>query len=104
MAGGLGSLRRWWANKYSLPPNHELFESQSIADLNLEMFEDLIGRKRELEAELEAGETKNTGALLRALNEINRALGEAETGGDPLVDKWERELAEGKIPDLTEGM
>lgn len=23
--------------------------------------------------------------------------------GDPLIDKWERELAQGKVPDLDEG-
>lgn len=27
-----------------------------------------------------------------------------EETGDPLIDKWEQELAQGIIPDLTEGM
>ena len=28
---------------------------------------------------------------------------EAVETGDPLIDKWEREIAEGRIPDLSEG-
>ncbi len=30
--------------------------------------------------------------------------GEAVETGDPLIDKWEREIAEGRTPDLTEGL
>lgn len=45
------------------------------------------------------------------LDEIQRLLGDApaaaddvRTTGDPLIDAWEREYAEGRKPDLTEGL
>lgn len=43
--------------------------------------------------------------LADRLAELNKALGEKKThSADPLADKWEREIAEGKIPDFMEGM
>jgi len=99
---GLGKLRNWWASKYTLPTNHELFMSRSIGSLNIEMFEDLYVKRSDLERSLETASGKENGSIVRQINEINAILEEETYVDDPLIDKWERELAEGKIPDLEE--
>lgn len=89
-------------NKYKLPASHELFQSQSFAELTQEMYEDLYYRKSELESALESGEKDiDREGLLTQLNGVNRALGETEESYDPLVDQWERDIAEGRTPDLN---
>ena len=105
----MAGLKRWWSKKYKLPPNHKLFTSQNVGDLNLEMFEDWLLRKEELERSLvDDGYNYNTDQVRemeRELNELNKVLGE---GGiefkDELIDKWEQELEEGITPDLHEGL
>ena len=101
LRAGVTQRRRWWCDKYELPPNHPLFLERSVSSLQQEMCEDLLWRQRQLLRRLE-DEPDKDGALLEELNSINKALGEEETVIDPLFDKWERELAEGKIPDLDE--
>jgi len=101
---GIAGLKRWWSQKYKLPPNHPLFLEQSVAELNQEMVEDLLIRKREVMAELENEETRmrerqELGRQLRALNE---ALGDKQESEDELIDQWERDLEEGRIPDLED--
>lgn len=99
---GLAKLKNWWSGKYKLPANHELFRNQSIASLNLEMYEDLYLKREEIEDEMETASGKEYTALAKRLNEINTAL-EGETyEDDPLIAKWERELEQGLVPDLTE--
>jgi len=95
-------LKHWWAKKYRLPPNHDLFENQSIAELNLEFYEDLFVRRKEIMEEMEDQDVKGDSLdrLFKQLNAINRILGFEEQSGDPLIDEWERDLAEGRIPDL----
>lgn len=66
----------------------------------MEMMEDLLLRQIELRQRIEEDGAKEH--LFRELNEVNKALGEREETYDPLWEKWERELAEGKIPDLDE--
>lgn len=100
---GYGQVKRWWVKKYKLPPNHELFESQSIAELTMEMYEDMLLRKQEIMEDLETATTKQAGELYRQLNSINSILGEGETVQDELIDRWERELESGILPDLNEG-
>jgi len=99
---GASHLRRWWSGKYNLPPNHALFMEQSQAELTLEMYEDFIAKKEELEYRLEEATAKEAQFLMRQLTAINKILGDDNFTGDPLIDKWEREIAEGKIPDLDE--
>lgn len=102
---GMANLRRWWSKKYELPPNHPLFENQPRAEVELEMFEDFLIRKEEIEDELYGDDRKeesHSDSLVRQLNAIRKFLGEEETSYDPLADKWERELLEGKTPDLNE--
>lgn len=67
------------------------------------MVEDLLVERASLEKRIEEGEDA-AGRLLRELNDVNKALGETDGSdtGDALWDKWEREIAEGKIPDLDE--
>jgi hypothetical protein len=95
------AVERWWSRKYNLPPNHELFLDRSLGELHQEMIEDLLFQKSELERRIEAGE-EDQDRLVRELNEAKKALGEEEAAQDDLWEKWERELAEGKIPDLDE--
>lgn len=101
-------MMRWWSQKYNLPPNHELCVSQSTTALVTEMYEDLYAKKAELEAELKtAAAPREHTAIARQLEQVEKALGEksyVSAHGDDLIDKWERELAEGKTPDLTEGL
>lgn len=102
---GLAKLKNWWVGKYKLPWNHELFQSRSIGGLNLEMYEDLYLRKEELEDELENASGKEYTEISKRLNAIYRALDTDNDEGyedDPLIAKWERELEEGKAPDLEE--
>jgi len=49
---------------------------------------------------LEAGEIEAKAAM-PALDALNKILGDHKVI-DPLADKWERELAEGEMPDLDE--
>jgi len=46
---------------------------------------------------------ENPDALLKAAKNADGEIVFDETG-DPLIDKWEKELAQGITPDLTEGM
>jgi hypothetical protein len=68
------------------------------------MFEDLYQQRSDVEADLENGRGDQD-ALLQKLTALNRAI-DGDAGGpeDPLVDKWERELEMGLIPDLNEGV
>lgn len=98
---GLARLRRWWSNKYKLPPNSPLFMEQTQAELQLEMFEDLMVRREELRQRLRDGETEGQASkILEQINAINKALEDEVEVQDDLIDQWERDLAEGRIPDL----
>jgi hypothetical protein len=80
----LESLGQWWAEKYHLPWNHELFQTCTVEELLTEFY--LEGyQKNPLEAHRNAdGEIQLTNT------------------GDPYVDKWEEEFAQGLHPDLEE--
>ncbi len=100
--------RRWWCEKHKLPANHELVQTMTVAGIQLEYFEDLVFRRQEIQERLddedEDIETEEQEALFKQLNKINKALGHDEAVQDELIDKWERELAEGRMPDLDEGL
>jgi hypothetical protein len=85
-----------------LPPNHTLFLEQSVAELNQEMIEDLLVRKRDLTTALEDEDQsiKEQQELSRQLRAVLTALGDPVETGDELIDQWERDLEEGRVPDL----
>lgn len=96
---GTAQVRRWWSKKYNLPPNHVLFENRTMADLQQEMFEDLMARCDEIRTEIESsGDPK--GHLLNELNDLLEALGEEDEVQDDLFDEWERAIERGEVPDL----
>lgn len=76
-----------------------------MSELLIEMYVDMYQQRDEVLRELETRQT-NKEMLYEHLAVINKAL-EDETepqqySSDPLIDKWERELAEGKEIDLDE--
>lgn len=101
---GLGKLKNWWTHKYQLPATHTLFTDRSVASLNIEMFSDLYIKRDDLQREFENATGKEANLLAKQINEIDSILEDTEYTDDPLIDKWEKELMEGKIPDLTEKM
>lgn len=105
------ALKTWWAEKYGRPAGPALFLDWTEAELYQERYEDLYERKRVLEARIDhhadyGDPSDDVKPLMDELRGINEILGEHDPNlvEDPLADKWDRELAEGKIPDLTEGL
>ena len=109
LQSGLTRLKRWWSRKYNRPPTDQMFVTQTPADLELEMLEDLIFQRDEIMRKLnpekeedgvyEPGERAH---LRKQLSSINDALGvEPDLGDDPLIDAWERELEAGRMPDFS---
>lgn len=70
----------------------------------LELYEDLVFRKQELESSLEDVDAKEFNQVLKSIEQIDKVLGLESGTGDPLIDKWEKEIAEGKTPNLDEGL
>lgn len=81
-----------------MPPNHELFTSLSYAEHTQGMYEDLMFRRDEIERNLEEGDGDSK-MLMKQLAIVNRVLGD-EKEEDDLFDQWERDLEEGRVPDL----
>lgn len=82
-------LRRWWTKKYQLPWTPNNICDFTVLDLLTEFYEDLF--------------EDNKTALYEASRDGDGEI-MFESTGDDLIDKWERELAMGLEPDLTEGM
>ena len=82
-------LRRWWTTKYQLPWTPSNLEDLSVFDLLVEFYEDLF-------------ESDKTALYDAARGEDGEIV--FEETGDPLIDKWEKELAMGITPDLMEGL
>jgi hypothetical protein len=78
-------LRRWVEEKYHLPWNHEVFQDLTVLELLTMYWEDYY-----LKHPVDARRTKSGHVVYQT--------------GDPLIDKWERELEAGLEPDLTEGL
>jgi len=94
-------LKRWWSGKYSLPPQHELFQSQTIAELRTEWYGDLWSSKADIESQLESADFDSQGPLQERLKAICAILEETSIStDDPLVAYWEEQVARGEHPDL----
>lgn len=93
-------IRNWWVGKYKRPASDPLFLNRSWPEWQVEMFEDMLTQREILLERVANGEvdSKDGAAAIEGLNKI---LGDVPVA-DTLVDKWERELAAGKIPDLDE--
>lgn len=79
-------LRQWVENKYQLPLSHEAFQDLTPFELLIWFWEDYYHREP-----LEA-----------------KRVGDGEQvqffTDDPLINKWESEIARGLPPDLMEGL
>lgn len=93
-------IRRWWVEKYHRPTNDPLFMTRCWVEWQIEMFEDMHTERDRIIERLKDGELEAKTAQA-ALDSLNKILGD-DVAFDPLADKWERELAEGKMPDLDE--
>ena len=93
-------IRKWWVDKYKRPASDPLFLSRSWPEWQVEMFEDMLTQRETLVDRVANGEVDSKEGLA-ALEGLNKILGDERTV-DPLVDKWERELASGKTPNLEE--
>lgn len=71
----------------------------SLAEHTQEMYEDLMFRRDEIEKSLEEG-SGDKQALMRQYSIINSVIEGKEESEDDLFDQWERDLEEGRIPDL----
>jgi len=70
--------------KYKIPWTHEAIQNQTFIELLTNYWEDYY-----IEHPLEAKKSPSGEVVFQT--------------GDPLIDKWEQELAMGLNPDLTEG-
>lgn len=71
--------------KYSLPLTHDAFQDLTLFELSIWFWEDYY-QKNPIEAK------KSHDGHVQFHSD------------DPLIDKWEREIAQGLTPDLTEGL
>jgi hypothetical protein len=100
---GVATAKKWWVKKYQAPPKP--FHKYTMTELLIEMYTDLYQQRDEVQRELET-RRGDKADLYEHLAVIDQAL-QDETepqrySSDPLIDKWERELAEGKEIDLEE--
>ena len=95
-------IRKWWVDKYKRPSSDPLFLNRSWPEWQVEMFEDMLIQRENILEQISNGDvdSKEGKAVLDSLNKIWGD--DAEAAMDPLIDKWERELAAGKMPDLDE--
>lgn len=81
-------LRQYFTSKYRLPATSPLFKEFTLEELLIDLYEDLF---RAHPVEMLKSRAGKDGQVVFA------------NTGDALIDKWEREIAEGKTPDLDEG-
>ena len=79
-------LRRWWTKKYRLPITSEHWKESFFEDLYVEFFEDLLFEDEDF-------------ARVQRL----KYLGVEVITGDDLLDLWERQIAQGQVPDMDVG-
>lgn len=86
--------------KYRSPGNDPRLLSRTLASVQQEFYEDAWEEKADLERALETPE-KNQGHLRERLGMLTRMLeGAPVDPEDELIDQWERDIAEGRTPDL----
>jgi hypothetical protein len=111
-----GTLQTWHHNRYK-PWQGVRFEDRTIGDLLEEMFFDLAVMAEDMRArvdDLDPVQLEKLAGIEEALMEERNVLSglsesdsvevweTAHVTGDPLVDKWEREVASKQTPDLDE--
>jgi len=66
-----------------------------------DMFSDLMLRREELQEELTSGVgVSEVSVILKAIEEIDKMLGDTPNVEDPLVAEWEAALDRGEEPDI----
>ena len=75
--------------KYSLPPTSDEYLRYTPEELIVEFFEDYFESHPAEQLQRQVHETSGQPYFVT---------------GDPLIDKWEREIAEGREPDLDEAL
>lgn len=81
-------LRRWWVKKYQIPWTSSYFQESTLLELLIEFMEDYY-------------ENNKSELFHDSLDADGNVVFDT---GDPLIDKWEQEIAKGLSPDLLEGM
>lgn len=107
-------LRVWWSDKYKLPPNDSRLTSLTTRELFELYLSDLVSKRDEVEVLLRSNLSVQDRTRLQ---QLHTQYTEAITGqspvasapsiiqtGDPLADEWERQAAQGEMPDLWSGM
>ena len=96
------AIRRWWVDKYKLPPNHELFLDRPPAFWLEEMFEDYAEERQGL-IEISDRDNIDQTRVTEIRDNLEVALGLKKKGqfsNDPVIEKWERALMEtGAFPE-----
>ena len=82
-------LRRWWTRKYSLPATSDEYLRYTPEELLVEFFEDYFEAHPDRQVRQETHE--GTGQRYFVT-------------GDPVIDRWEREIAEGREPYYDAGV
>jgi len=91
-----------------LPANDSRFVGATLADLQREMYEDLLLEKEEILDQLEDADIREYRQLEKRLNSINNVLGEkTNISEDELIDQWIYEMhgftfAQGKMLSTAE--
>ena len=78
----LAPIRIWWTRKYRRSPKSDEFQQYTIFEVLTEFWEDYYSDNPK---------------------EALRDGGRVETG-DPVIDRWEKEIESGLEPDLSEGL
>ena len=79
----LTPLRMWWTKKYQKSPRSPEYESYTIFDLMVEFFEDYYDQNKTEMYDLDLP---------------------FSTFGDPMIEKWEKEIRSGIVPNLMEDL
>lgn len=84
--GLIDLLKRWAEAKFKIPWNHDVFQERTLFEVLVDLWEDYY-----LENKIASRMTEDGHVVF-------------SNTGDPLIDKWEEELARGLEPDLLEGV
>ena len=75
-----------------------------MAELYLEMFEDYNIQRDDLQTSIDEGSAESYKKAREEMERLDEILGDKVEEEDDLIDKWERQLEAGEIPDLSEGL